>query len=93
VSSETADLGRAEREYRHCDGSRHGEAKLEQVCEHDATQPGQGDVVAGQGQSYEHGGQAVPAERDTQDLGHRQIDPTDDDAIDRETEIDRSKSA
>src|SRR5206468_3422619 len=90
---DSADGRNLEGEPRQRDGAAHREHELKEVGHDDPPQPGQCGVERGDREAGEDGGQPVPPKRDREDLGHGQVHPADDHAIDRQPEVQRAKAA
>ena len=88
-----ADLRDTEREDGDRERAGHRQTELDQIGQDDTPEPGQRDIAAGQRQPDKDGGQSVPAEGHAEDLGHRQVDPADDEAVDRQAEIEGATPA
>ena len=86
-------LRRAEGEERDREGAGHGEAELDQVGHDHAAQPRQGHVGAGEGESREDRGEPRPPQGDLEDLGHREVDPADDHAVDGQPQVEGAEPA
>ena len=87
------DLRRAEGEVRDGEGPGHGEGELDEVGQHHAAQAGHRHVGAGQREAGEDRGQPRPPQGDLEDLGHREVDPADDHAVDRQPQVEGAEPA
>ena len=87
---------RVNREHREQDHHAHLERELEKIGDQHTPQTRDRGIEGGEHQHTDQNVSRVAiiqAERDAQDLDHRQIHPAENDAVDRQAQIERAKAA